>query len=155
MTTAPNPGWVDLENDGKEKEKQMSFFDSIRTVFAKYADFRGTARRSEFWWWILFTALVDAGLNAVPLWRFSMLEGAFSSGPSLSAVWMIIVLLPTLAVTVRRLTDAGSLWGHVFWALLPLAGLIVLAILCAQPSRTSPQRAASAAESPRVYDAER
>jgi uncharacterized membrane protein YhaH (DUF805 family) len=38
-------------------------------------------------------------------------------------------------VTVRRLRDAGYEWGHVFWILLPLAGAIVLIVLCAQPTR--------------------
>ncbi|HUG51593.1 MAG TPA: hypothetical protein VLZ78_11410, partial [Terrimesophilobacter sp.] len=33
---------------------------------------------------------------------------------------------PSLAVTVRRLRDAGYQWGHIFWLLLPVAGVIVL-----------------------------
>jgi uncharacterized membrane protein YhaH (DUF805 family) len=41
----------------------MTFADSIRTCFAKYADFNGTASRSEFWWFQLFLVLVCAALS--------------------------------------------------------------------------------------------
>ncbi len=111
----------------------MSFGQSIQTVFSKYAEFRGTARRSEFWWWVLFTTLVSAALSAIPVWSVSF-GGGYSTG-SLSGLWGIAVLLPSLAVTVRRLRDAAYSWGHVFWLLLPVAGMIVLVVLCAQPTR--------------------
>lgn len=42
----------------------MTFGQSIQTVLHKCAEFRGTARRSEFWWSVLFTSLVSAGLGA-------------------------------------------------------------------------------------------
>ena len=42
----------------------MTFFESIRTVIRKYADFTGTASRSEFWWWMLFDILVLAAGSA-------------------------------------------------------------------------------------------
>lgn len=112
----------------------MTFGQSIQTVFNKYAEFRGTASRSEFWWWILFTSLVSAGLNTFTLWSFNF-GSDVSPGSSLAGVWAIAVLVPTLAVTVRRLRDAGFEWGHIFWILLPLAGAIVLIVLCAQPTR--------------------
>jgi uncharacterized membrane protein YhaH (DUF805 family) len=112
----------------------MSFGQAISTVFSKYAEFRGRAGRSEFWWWILFTGLVSAALNTVPVWRVD-LGYEISTGPSLAGMWAIAVLLPTLAVTVRRLRDAGYEWGHIFWVLLPAAGVIILIVLCAQPTR--------------------
>ena len=112
----------------------MSFGQSIQTAFTKYAEFRGTASRSEFWWWILFTTLVSAGLGSVPVWGVSLGDGV-STGSSLAGLWSLAVLLPSLAVTVRRLRDAGYQWGHIFWVLLPVAGMIVLIVLCAQPTR--------------------
>jgi uncharacterized membrane protein YhaH (DUF805 family) len=112
----------------------MSLGQSIRTVFNKYAEFRGVAGRSEFWWWILFTSLVSMALNVVPVWSVNI-DSWVSTGPSLAAVWGIAVLLPTLAVTVRRLRDTGYPWGHILWLLLPAAGVIILIVLCAQPTR--------------------
>ena len=114
----------------------MSFGQSIQTVFTKYAEFRGTAGRSEFWWWVLFTALVSTALGSVPVWGVSFGDGV-TTGSSLAGLWSLAVLLPSLAVTVRRLRDAGYQWGHIFWLLLPVAGVIVLIVLCAQPTRHS------------------
>jgi uncharacterized membrane protein YhaH (DUF805 family) len=49
-------------------------------------------------------------------------------------VWSIAVLLPSLAVTVRRLRDAGRSWTQLFWLLLPIAGLIILIVRLCEPS---------------------
>lgn len=114
----------------------MSFPQSIRSGFRHYADFSGTASRSEFWWWILFTVLVAAALAALPVPTFPAVDGTALSAPTLTPVWQLAVILPTLAVTVRRLRDAGSNWGHIFWVILPVVGGIVLAVLCSQPSST-------------------
>lgn len=113
----------------------MSFVDAIKTVFGKYADFEGRATRPEFWWWFLFTVLVGSALNV-----FSVIPvGDTSSvGAILSGLWSIGTLLPTLAVGVRRLRDAGYAWQNIFWILLPLAGLIVLVIYWARPTVPAP-----------------
>ncbi|GAA1979474.1 DUF805 domain-containing protein [Microbacterium pumilum] len=112
----------------------MSFPQSIRSGLRRYADFSGTASRSEFWWWILFTVLVTAALAALPVPTFPVGDATALSAPTLTPVWQLAVLLPTLAVTARRLRDAGSSWGHIFWILLPVVGGVVLAVLCSQPS---------------------
>lgn len=112
----------------------MTFPQAIGSGFRRYADFVGPAGRSEFWWWILFTTLVAAALAALPVPTIAVVEGGTFTAPTLTPVWQIAVLLPTLAVTVRRLRDAASSWGHLFWILLPFAGVIVLAVLCSQPS---------------------
>jgi len=130
----------------------MPFWEAIRTGFRKYAEFRGTARRSEFWWWILFAVLVHAALNAVPVWHLGMMSAGFGQGDGLSGVWTVVALLPTLAVTVRRLADAGYARAHILWVLLPLAGLIVLAVLCTQPSRNSVQPPGARSDSPAVHE---
>jgi len=122
----------------------MTFFDAIKTVFRKYAEFGGRASRPEFWWWTLFTTLVSAALNAlsVPMYGVMysrMLDSgpAFSGGYgsfSLAGLWSIAVLIPSLAVTVRRLRDAGRSWAELFWVLLPIAGLIILIVHLCEPS---------------------
>ena len=43
----------------------MTFFESIKTVFRKYATFEGRATRPEFWWFALFSFLVSASLIAL------------------------------------------------------------------------------------------
>lgn len=110
----------------------MSFVESIRTVFGKYAEFTGRAGRPEFWWWALFNVLVLSALNVLNV--FPVGENAYL-GSVLAGLWGVAVLLPYLAVTVRRLRDAGYGWGHVFWVLVPIGGLIVLAVFLSQPAK--------------------
>ena len=43
----------------------MNFGTAIKTVFTKYADFKGVASRSEYWWWYLLTVLVSSAVNAL------------------------------------------------------------------------------------------
>ena len=38
----------------------LSFIDAIKAVFKNFANFNGRARRSEFWWWYLFTCIVNS-----------------------------------------------------------------------------------------------
>ena len=120
----------------------MTFFESIRTVFRKYAEFGGRATRPEFWWFALFSSIVSAMLSALTPYSTNqhMFEvGATASSVtgfvSLSGAWSIAVLLPSLAVTVRRLRDAGRAWTEVFWALLPIVGTIILIVHLCDPSK--------------------
>ena len=99
----------------------MTFAESVRTCFSKYADFNGVASRPEFWWFFLFTIIVAAALNLV--------------NTTLANIVAIGMLLPQLAVGARRLHDTGkSGWGQLF-LLVPFAGLIVLIVLWAQPPK--------------------
>ncbi|MFU1827914.1 DUF805 domain-containing protein, partial [Enterococcus faecium] len=78
----------------------MSFTEAIQTGFRKYADFTGRATLPEFWWWMLFNLLVAAALNVFNIFP----AGANSTvGAFLVSLWEIAVLLPSLAVMVRRL----------------------------------------------------
>ena len=84
----------------------MSFGEAIKVCFQKYATFSGRARRSEYWYFYLFTFLVSLVLDCIPL------LGA------LSFVWWLAQLIPSLAVTVRRFHDIGkSGWNYLFFAI--------------------------------------
>jgi uncharacterized membrane protein YhaH (DUF805 family) len=132
------------------KGNEMNFSSAVPAVFRKYAEFSGRAPRSEFWWWLLFTTLVGTALGLVSSWTVQLAGGALP-WLDLAALWGLVVLLPSLAVQVRRLRDAGFGWGHVFWVLLPVAGLIILAALSAQPSQRDAARAP--ADHPALDDA--
>ena len=88
----------------------MSLTQSIKTCFQKYIDFSGRAGRSEFWWFFLFTLLV----RLVTTWI-----------PGLGFAIGLALLLPSLAVTARRLHDTNRTG---WWMLLPiglaLAGIV-------------------------------
>ena len=113
-------------------QRPMSFGAAVSTAFRKYADFDGRATRAEFWWFILFTAVVSAALTAFNVVTPS---GVFAIGSSLASVWAIGTLLPTLAVAVRRLRDVGRRWTELFWLLIPIAGAIILVLRLVEPSK--------------------
>ena len=77
----------------------MSFGEAIQSVFRNYAEFTGRATRPEFWWWALFNLLVAGALNLFNVIRIG--DNAYL-GSLLAGVWGVAVLLPNLAVTVRR-----------------------------------------------------
>ena len=98
----------------------MSFGESIATCLAKYATFSGRASRSEYWWFYLFTLLMQWGSLLVD-----------PSG-QLGGLVAIVFLLPNWAAAVRRLHDTGrSGW----WLLIGLTiiGMIPLLIWFAMP----------------------
>ncbi|AJT42269.1 DUF805 domain-containing protein [Psychromicrobium lacuslunae] len=109
----------------------MSFTEAIQTGFRKYADFAGRATLPEFWWWMLFNLLVAAALNVFSVFAIG---DSSSLGAVLTSLWGIGVLLPNLAVSVRRLRDADYNWKNIFWLLVPIAGIIVLVIYWLKPS---------------------
>ena len=100
----------------------MQFGEAIKNGFQNYANFRGVASRSEFWYWTLFTVLVSLGTSIVDSAIGLALDmQTFTLVNTLSA---FALLLPGLAVAVRRFHDAGfSAW----WYSIPqVATLIVL-----------------------------
>jgi uncharacterized membrane protein YhaH (DUF805 family) len=99
----------------------MTFIESIKTCFTKYAEFSGRASRSEFWWWVLFVFLVSAAIGMVS----QVLSGVFS----------LAVLLPNIAVGTRRLHDTDrSGWWQLVW-FIPLIGWILLLVWFVQDSK--------------------
>lgn len=141
----------------------MTFFESIKTVFRKYAEFTGRATRPEFWWFALFSALVSGALASLNVTTTTYTAGgmmgigwadgdSFAStlylGGSLAGLWGFVVLLPSLAVAVRRLRDAGHQWTEIFWILLPIAGAIILVVRLADPTKVDVAPAAIAPAAP-------
>lgn len=120
----------------------MGFADAIKTCLSKYADFSGRARRSEYWFWVLFTFIVDIVVMVV--------DGALGTYPLLYAVAVLALLLPSLAVSVRRLHDTGRSGWMLLIAIIPLVGFILLLVWMCQDSQgtnqygASPKEAASA-----------
>ena len=88
-----------------------------KVVFENYANFDGRARRSEYWYFVL--------LNTI----FVIL--ALLINPVLYGLYALLVLLPGLAVSVRRLHDVGKSGAWLFISLVPIIGGIWLLVLMA------------------------
>lgn len=109
----------------------MGFADAVRSALSKYVTFSGRARRSEFWWFALFSVIVyvvAAVLDAAMGSRF------------VSILASLALLLPSLAVTVRRLHDTGRSGWWVFIGIIPLIGTIALLVFECQDSQPGTNR---------------
>ena len=97
----------------------MTFQESIKLCFNKYADFSGRATRSEFWWFVLFIILASMVLSVVS----GILSGLFS----------LATIVPSLAVGARRLHDIGRSGWWQLLGLIPVIGVLILIYWCVQP----------------------
>lgn len=104
----------------------MSFGQAVRTVFSKYATFSGRARRSEYWWWYLFVTLVFVAAGILDAATGLNYGDASYGGGWLSSIAGLALLLPNLAVGVRRLHDTGRTGWWLLIGLIPFIGVIVL-----------------------------
>jgi uncharacterized membrane protein YhaH (DUF805 family) len=108
----------------------MNFGQAIASGFSNYANFSDRACRSEYWYWVLFTFLgmlvtgvIDAAIG-IPL-----------SYP----IFLLVIFLPGLAVSVRRLHDL-SLSGWTLVLLIPVIGSIVLTVWYCMKGTEGPNR---------------
>jgi uncharacterized membrane protein YhaH (DUF805 family) len=115
----------------------MGFGQAVSTCFQKYVTFSGRARRSEYWWWWLFTVIAGAVAavtdNALGL-HISNADGANRVG-WISVALALFLVLPTIAVTFRRLHDTGRSGWWWLLALLCCVGEIIVFFFCISDSR--------------------
>ncbi|MEB3206049.1 MAG: DUF805 domain-containing protein [Vampirovibrionales bacterium] len=90
----------------------------------KYAQFHGRARRKEYWFFMLFNILISIGFYIVD----GLLGLLFADVGALSTLYTFAILLPLMAVTVRRLHDTNRSGWWILIDLLPLLGPIVMLI---------------------------
>lgn len=107
----------------------MSLMQAVASVFKNYANFKGRARRSEYWWFSLFNVLVY-----ICAWIIGAVFAAVSDEPSalmvipfaLIGLYSLATIIPTFSVTCRRLHDTGKSGAYIFFVLLPVVGEILL-----------------------------
>lgn len=92
-------------------------------VIQNYAVFSGRARRKEYWMFFLFNILVSFGIGLVLGFAGAMMGVGTKLSDVASAVYALAILIPSIAVAVRRMHDLGrSGW----WVLVPIANLVFL-----------------------------
>jgi len=132
----------------------MGFGQAFKSFWSNYANFKGRARRSEYWFIQLFlvvtnlaAAIIDFVLLGSDVDRFI----ANGGGGLVGLIWIVATILPALSVLVRRLHDTSrSGW----WALIgfvPLVGTIVLLVFTVADSFQGENRYGP---SPKVVSAE-
>ncbi|MCD2195133.1 DUF805 domain-containing protein [Actinomycetospora endophytica] len=111
----------------------------------QYADFSGRARRTEFWMFVLISfiislvlAIIDSAIGTAHL--YSSGGAAYYSPGILGGIYSLAVLIPTIAVTVRRLHDTDRSGWWFFIQLIPIVGSIVLLVFMCLEGTRGPNR---------------
>ena len=113
----------------------MNMMEAVVSVFKNWKDFRGRACRSEFWYFYLATSIlyivfyfVDPATSP-----FEVPEEVPGLG-MLTNLITLILLIPSLSVTARRLHDRGhSGWWQLSY--LIVVGIVVIPLICAFPAK--------------------
>jgi uncharacterized membrane protein YhaH (DUF805 family) len=121
----------------------MSFQDAVQVCLSKYADFTGRGRRSEYWWFVVFAAVVTTVASVAD----AIIGTQFGNFGLLQALATLALLLPGLAVGARRLHDVGQSGSMLLLLIIPVVGALILVlgffIRDSQPDNTygpSPKR---------------
>jgi uncharacterized membrane protein YhaH (DUF805 family) len=105
------------------KESDMGFFDwYLKCIKQHYADFEGRARRTEYWMFFLVNVIIAVVIGII---------GRIIHVPIIASLYSLAVLVPGIAVGVRRLHDTGKSGWWWLIALIPLIGTIWIIILFA------------------------
>lgn len=107
----------------------MSFSQAVSSAFSNYINFQGRARRSEYWYFALFLFVV----SIVTFFIDVAIVGLERLGP-VNTIFSLATIVPSLAVSVRRLHDIGRSGWFLLLILIPLIGIIVLIYWACQPS---------------------
>ncbi len=105
----------------------MDFMTAVRTCLSKYVDFSGRARRSEYWYFALFSFLVSLAASIVDAVIGTDYDGA-ASGGLIQTVASLALFLPSLAVGIRRLHDTDRSGWWILIGLIPIIGWILLIV---------------------------
>lgn len=119
----------------------MNFTTAVKTVLSSYARFEGRASRSEYWYWVLAVILVSIFLAVIegaviaPSIGFEPFDP--QAGQPLRLLMTLMIFLPSLAVSVRRLHDGGRSGWWLLIQLVPLIGALILLWWYIRPGEAS------------------
>ena len=123
--------------------------NAYKNFFKGYAEFTGRSTRPDYWWvwlgnfilsipfWVIYiyTVFLSAVMDSV---SDSASEAAFMIFGLVAIIYVVFylaILVPTIALTVRRLRDAGFHWAFIFLRFAPMVGGIALLVLLAMPTK--------------------
>ena len=114
--------------------------NAYKNFFKGYVDFTGRSTRSEYWWiWlgnmILLVPFYSVYFKALANPRNETALMALGGIAIIYMIFGIALFLPGLALTVRRLRDAGFHWALIFIIFIPMVGPLALLVLLAMPTK--------------------
>ena len=103
----------------------MSFQEAVESVFRQYANFDGRARRSEYWFFVLFVLLTSTVLSFL---------GVMIGGPGLARIltglYTLVIFVPSVALVWRRLHDTGRSGLWFLLTFIPIGQIVLLVFFC-------------------------
>lgn len=113
------------------------FLDVVKN---RYMKFDGRARRKEYWNFMLAVVLINIAFTILTIVFGFIAETLASIVSIISMLVSLGLLLPNIAVTVRRLHDTDKEWYFIFIVLIPLVGIFVLLYWLAQAGTVGPNK---------------
>ncbi len=109
--------------------------ENAKTILTQnYCNFNDRARRSEYWLFVLFNIIVEIILSAIGAILVYVLKNQIISF-SLLSLYSLIIFIPGLALTIRRLHDTGKSGWYILVALIPIVGGIIVLYFLVQDSQ--------------------
>lgn len=105
--------------------QRIEFVDAIKLAINRYTDFSGRSTVAEFWWFYLFTVLIGL-CTLIPVVGY------------LFCVAQIALIVPSLAISWRRMHDIGKEGVYTLFVLIPIVGWILFIVWAVQPSQPGP-----------------
>lgn len=109
----------------------MSFMEAVQSCLRQYVGFTGRARRSEYWWFALFGLIVSIVADLIDAMLGTMSD---SNVGLFGAIVGLALLLPSIAVAIRRLHDTSRSGWWILIGLIPIVGWIILIVFYVQDS---------------------
>lgn len=113
----------------EESSEEITFAGIWKRLINHYADFKGRARRKEYWFFVLWNVIISTACNLLSL-------GLALIHPSLSIIGMILIIVynlfvfvPGLALVIRRVHDINHHWSYILFQLIPFVGWVWLFIV--------------------------
>jgi uncharacterized membrane protein YhaH (DUF805 family) len=117
----------------------MNFAEAIASGFRNYAKFEGRAARSEYWYWTLFVLLVAIAADVIDAFAFSSFRSATLELGPLGLISSLALLVPGLAVSVRRLHDIDRT-GRWLLLFFTVVGIVLLMVWACFKGTAGPNR---------------
>ncbi len=122
MISPPTPDLFHNFEFAARPEHAMSFMDSIENVIRNFVNFSDRASRSEYWWFQIFFFVALAAADFIDVMMGDLAEVSYSLFGTIVFLGLII---PNLAVTVRRLHDLGYSGWFILLVFIPCLGSII------------------------------
>ena len=130
-----SPAYAPADDSVEDYRRQSGLGDAFRQFFHRYAQFGGRSNRGAFWFWQLDNFLIGLALGIVDAALFG------SNGASvLDGLWVLVTIIPSFALSARRLHDIDKSGWWILLSFIPLIGWIVLLVWYCRAPDPQPNR---------------